>query len=267
MRTRWIPTILVLVAIPSCSKDTDIDASQTVEGEIGLQCSGRDDPACGTAGVCVLGYCRTGCATDAECPTGSLCVGDTPPFGCQLAAEIDCSEGQACAPYFACGPDGKCRMPCGGGLACPRNEHICIGGVCLGNEPARRGAESCVTPDIQNMQHVDCESGGVSTCNVFGWGWSSSTTPCHGRCMTFCTDFLASGSGPVITLDACIAGTQGDPRGCGQCASERTACQLDPACVACAAVGLGCEPNPAYEALTACAASCPPTSEPMPECP
>lgn len=130
---------LLLATSLGCSKENTVDASTHVEGAIGLQCSDNDD--CGTSGVCALGYCRLGCLTDAECPQGALCIGDVPPYGCQLPQDVGCNDAdQKCQPGLVCGIDGNCRMPCSTDSQCPRNEHACIAGTCVGRSEA--GAEA-----------------------------------------------------------------------------------------------------------------------------
>ena len=80
----------------SCSKDNVVDAGNNASSGVGAQCAGPGDPACGTGGVCVLGYCRLGCTSDGACPQGALCLGDVEPYGCSLSDELSCSDVKPC---------------------------------------------------------------------------------------------------------------------------------------------------------------------------
>ena len=165
---------LVLAAGASgCSKENTVDASTQVEGAIGLQCSENDD--CGTSGVCALGYCRLGCATDAECPQGALCIGDAPPYGCQLPQDAVCSSAQPCKAPLVCGLDKTCRMPCKVSKDCPRNDQECYAGVCVGDAEKSEAAaayRSC-TDGSRRCSDPTCEGSGCSVegCNEAAPGW------------------------------------------------------------------------------------------------
>ena len=146
----WLMGLLAVGCVAGCSKENEVgaagDRGTTVPGAIGNQCSGPDDPACGVASVCVLGYCRSSCTTDAECPTGTICVGDAPPWGCQLPSEARCNDtDEKCAAPLLCGADGTCRMPCSATQACPRNEQTCISGTCVGKSESSPGAIAIIT--------------------------------------------------------------------------------------------------------------------------
>lgn len=83
----------------------------------------RHEPA-GLAGA--ASYCTSGCATDADCGSASICVCDadeTPGGTCQdsdCKTDADCGEGFLCASYAssptACWPDG---------FACQRADDAC----------------------------------------------------------------------------------------------------------------------------------------------
>lgn len=176
---------LVLVSLMGCSKENEVDADPAgdggsgVPGAIGSQCSGPDDPVCGTNGVCVLGWCRLGCLTDAECPQGALCIGDTPPFGCSLPQDYQCSTDQPCKEPLVCGLDKTCRMPCQVSKDCPRNEQECHAGVCVGD--SEKGEAAIAYRSCGAMEGLtrcgttgaDCTSGDcdVQGCNMTAPGW------------------------------------------------------------------------------------------------
>jgi hypothetical protein len=107
MKRRLVVAALALVTmLPlACEKANEVDSSQHVGAGVGAQCSGANDPGCGVAAVCVLGYCRSGCTNDLECPKGALCIGDTPPYGCTFAEEGACSDSKPCSPGLTCGID------------------------------------------------------------------------------------------------------------------------------------------------------------------
>lgn len=132
--------VLGLGVLSACSKDNEIDASQSTEIDVGKQCDGPNDPGCGVGGVCVLGVCRLGCTTDSECPQGALCIGDRAPFGCSIPSELACSSSQPCSPPLACGIDGKCRFACQVTGDCPRNEHECKATTCVSHNEVHAGA-------------------------------------------------------------------------------------------------------------------------------
>ncbi|MBX3182198.1 MAG: DUF1566 domain-containing protein [Polyangiaceae bacterium] len=180
-----------------CSKDNHV--SQSIQVEVGKQCSGPEDTGCGPGGVCVMGFCRHGCATDAECPQGALCLGDRKPYGCSLPSEMACSSHQPCSTSLACAPDGKCRMPCSATAQCPRNEHTCIANVCVSSSESNFSDwESCAAGDTY------CEGDVVMACHVSRVGWgevqrctAATRTSCvEGACVGWeCTPGAASCQG------------------------------------------------------------------------
>ncbi len=198
---------LVLAFFMGCSKENEVDADPTgdggsgVPGAIGSQCSGTDDPACGVASVCVLGYCRSGCTTDVECPQGTICIGETPPYGCQLPQDLACNDtDKTCVEPLVCGLDKTCRMPCQVSKDCPRNEHVCIAGACVGESEKGEGAVamlSCPTGD-RRCGDVDGPCGGgvcvVQGCNENAPGWAEVET-CSGE-KAFCEAGTCVGIAP-----------------------------------------------------------------------
>ena len=148
MAQNSVAWLLALVVTIGCSKDNSVDQSTNVDG-FGSQCSSDDE--CGVNSRCVLGFCRLGCTTDAECDRGSICVGTSAPYGCTLPEEGACSESEPCPTGLICGLDQQCRLPCVEDVDCPRNEHRCAAGTCIGeSEPDSElwfqcevGAQAC----------------------------------------------------------------------------------------------------------------------------
>lgn len=235
----WVLGLLAVVV--GCSKDNEIDASQNTAGGIGTQCSGPDDRACGTNGVCALGYCRFGCLTDGECEQGALCIGDGPPYGCQLPQDIGCSEENPCTMGLVCGLDGLCRMPCNLSTKCPRNEQTCIATTCVSGseQDADRTWFNCFTPGGPTSV-VGCD--GLETmfsCNVAGAG--AQMRACHCR--------VVFGS-PGLDVGVCVKDPVDPHLSCVACQQEANGCATDFNCLKCA--WDGCEGNQLYDALKSC---------------
>lgn len=184
----FLLALLGLGCVSACSKDNEVDASDNVNPGVGLQCSAAGDPACGTTGVCVLGYCRLGCATDGECPQGALCIGDMPPFGCQLQQDMHCGGNQKCEAPLVCGMDNTCRIGCSKSDACPRNDQICVEGACYGKLETGASAWNC---DGSNQGAFQCFGSSLKVCDVGGLGWIAVET-----CETpeLCAAGVATGS-------------------------------------------------------------------------
>jgi hypothetical protein len=179
----------------ACTKENNIavtnddpDASTKGGASIGQQCTGPQDKGCGVGAVCALGYCRSGCTTDAECLQGSICIGDRVPFGCALPAELACSSSQPCKAPLTCALDGKCRNGCTATSDCLRNEQTCIAGSCVSAaDPDKRwsacteGESACgtvVDPSLSCPQPVGaCND--VYVCHRGSPGWTKI-----GRCYT-----------------------------------------------------------------------------------
>ena len=161
MRCAYYAVALMLgVMAAGCSNGDKIDAATALE--VGKRCQGADDPACGLGGVCVLGVCRLGCTTDAECPQEALCVGDRSPFACTMPSELACSASQPCEVPLTCGIDGKCRTACDATTGCPRNEQECRASTCVShNEP--HAAETWFSCEDGKRT---CENGDAWGCNI-----------------------------------------------------------------------------------------------------
>jgi hypothetical protein len=101
-------------------------------GGVGTPCRVARD--CDSDLTCTLGACRTACRTDTDCPRGSLCSGAAAPYGCSLPAELECASAEDCPAPLVCGPDNKCRVGCEVSDDCPRNDHGCRTGTCVGND-------------------------------------------------------------------------------------------------------------------------------------
>jgi hypothetical protein len=113
-------------------------------GDVGEPCTIASD--CSSDLSCTLGSCRVECRTDADCPRGSLCSGATQPYGCSLPAELECASSSDCPAPLVCAPDSKCRVGCEVSDDCPRNDHKCRTGACVGN-------------DDPDLRWFECEDG------------------------------------------------------------------------------------------------------------
>jgi hypothetical protein len=211
-----------IASMAACNKANTVDASTDVLG-IGQQCAGPNDKACGVNAVCVLGYCRSGCTTDAECSRGALCLGDRVPFGCSLPSDLACSSSQPCANGLVCGLDGKCRMPCTASADCARNEHECIAGTCVskGELDVMQTWFSCKTGDKR------CTGAKIESCNVSAPGFAATTA---------CKDPT-----PVCVDGTFVCGVQATP-GC---------CSATQPCSATDSYGPRCVNGACQRALTA----------------
>ena len=168
----WLIAACLLV-FSGCSKENNIDASGNVLG-VGQQCSGPGDKGCGEGSACVLGYCRHGCTNDAECPQGAICVGDIPPYGCTMPEEGACGANEDCPQGLLCAVDHICRHACEVRENCPRNEHRCVAGACVGTGESDVAKWQC---DIES--YGDCDPrilygypdvGITTACNIVDAG-------------------------------------------------------------------------------------------------
>jgi hypothetical protein len=217
--TRSLVYGLLAISLLACSKDNSIDATQNVTPGIGLQCTGAGDPACGTTGVCALGYCRIGCGTDAECPQGALCIGDVYPYGCQLPQDAECNDtDKKCSAPLVCGLDRTCRMGCVVSGDCPRNEHVCRAGVCVGESEKGEAAVAYLSCEDGERRcgttGATCTSGvcEVQVCNVLAPGWAVEQE-CQGN-QGFCQAGVCLGVEPedpgvMVQVPSPLGGTYG----------------------------------------------------------
>jgi hypothetical protein len=148
---------------------------------------------CGPDLTCALGACRTECRTDADCPRGVLCSGTEPPYGCALPKELDCACPSDCPAPLVCARDGKCRVGCEGSDDCPRNDHTCRTGVCVGDDdPDGRWfeCEDGETVCENYLTGVSCGGAGFPEscyrrmgCRVDGMNWGLIETCSPGTCV------------------------------------------------------------------------------------
>jgi hypothetical protein len=160
-------------------------------GGLGMPCTVASD--CESDLTCTLGACRTGCRTDADCPRGVLCSGTTPPYGCSLPAELECASAADCPTSLVCGPDGKCRVGCEVSDDCPRNDHGCRTGTCVGNDdPDRRWFECDDGETVceNHLTNTNCYEEGFPEscyrrmgCRLDGMNWGLVETCSPGYCV------------------------------------------------------------------------------------
>ncbi|HQP34612.1 MAG TPA: SUMF1/EgtB/PvdO family nonheme iron enzyme [Polyangiaceae bacterium] len=127
----------LLVATMGCSKDNDIDASQTTI----VYCQGpvQDNATCEATSqvpagaLCVYGSCRAPCTSDAECEAlvpGSVCLPGASGSGCRFPEEAKCHDATGCKGGLVCAA-GECRAPCPDGH-CWLQGLSCVSGACTG---------------------------------------------------------------------------------------------------------------------------------------
>lgn len=247
MNTSKYALAALLVLLPGCDKQ-NVVTQETAGDGLGAQCSGADDQGCGVGAVCALGYCRSGCTTDAECPTGAICVGSRPPFGCTLPEESACATDDDCPDGLVCGVDDRCRHPCGSEGDCPRNEHACVTGTCVSR--AEQGAEetwfSCTTGATQ------CDLSGeaprsILVCNMGGPG----LTPLH-ECPagTRCGSTSGTLAKICVPEQCCDEDFCATDCGWADCATDST---CDP-CLSSETFTLDCFENLLYQGMGTCCA-------------
>jgi hypothetical protein len=159
-------------------------------GALGEQCATASE--CGSELNCTLGVCRTDCRTDADCPRGSLCSGTTRPFGCSLPAELECASSTDCPAPLVCGRDSKCRVGCVVSDDCPRNDHTCRTGSCVGNDdpdPRWFECDDGETVCENHLLEVSCYDAGFPEscyrrmgCRLDGMDWGLVETCSPGYC-------------------------------------------------------------------------------------
>ncbi|HQP34687.1 MAG TPA: hypothetical protein PLI95_05900 [Polyangiaceae bacterium] len=244
----WMTFLLLPVAVGACSKENAVEADAVTGEGVGAQCSGSDDRGCGVAAVCVMGFCRTGCTNDAECPQGTLCLGESPPYGCSLPSELSCKQtGQSCRPPLTCGIDGRCRFGCKKDADCPRNEHVCLADTCVSkSEP---GSEetwfACIKggPPVSTAVRCSHPDYQLQVCNTREPGWVT-VEGCG------CRD--PKGAALPVPSGLCIRCSAVDPS--VNCESLESNCAQDEPCYRCAVVKYtpDCEDVASYAALAQC---------------
>jgi len=254
--------VLSLTLLAACSKENSVDADGSPAQQVGQQCSGGDDLGCGEGARCVLGYCRHGCTDDDACPQGSICVGTSEPFGCTLESEGSCSLSRPCPAGLFCGIDGRCRIPCQMDQDCPRNEHQCIAGACVGEGESGYEESWGECPD---EQLIDCVGDGVGSrgrevCNVTAPGWQPfGECPEGSVCgvLSFPTGRLYGACVPDVCSHASATPADLSP------------CQTDPTCAPCLpaspkSYSYACVEHPYFAGLSRDAVVC--ADPQMPDC-
>jgi Cys-rich repeat protein len=112
----------------------------------------RSDADCPTGEVCVNGTCHVAtptptpigfCTKDQDCPTGQVCANNhcvTPTATPQCRSNADCPAGAVCANGLCVTPTPQCRS----NADCPAGE-VCVNGTCEGASPTpthRKGGGS-----------------------------------------------------------------------------------------------------------------------------
>jgi hypothetical protein len=246
----------------SCGKNTDCSggfcADQPRFGWPGGFCSSLCDSTlpCAQGQVCVgsgssgaFGFCRRGCAADADCGrAGFLCNAGACQPDCRVAPVI-CQKGQICdgptgrcvaaatptcvQPQMTCPtPDrlgSYCTNPssdpgnCGGcGRVCP-NGLMCQGGVCGGTAVCGAPLQACKDPTgISICTDVARDINNCGACGkVCGAGAVCTGGACQGGGGTYpgLAACAASGGAPMCT------NLYSDPNNCGACGTKCAATQ------------------------------------------
>ncbi len=269
-RGRWWTMFLAPLLLVACSKENEVTSTNPGAEGVGAQCSGASDPGCGTAGVCVLGYCRHGCITDGECPQGALCLGDAPPYGCSLPDELACSKTDPCKSPLTCGVDGKCRFGCKKDSDCPRSEHMCLAGTCVSRtEPgadqtwlACSGEASVVWSTAVRCRIANGKRVALEVCNTLAPGWVTAK-----QCLCDDMTMYAGGPRPGQFCTQCELLKQGSALE-ESCAGPAASCKNDPVCAACVyeKYDSDCDQNKAFQSLSTCGCLDPDTVPPGTSC-
>ncbi|MEZ4406427.1 MAG: hypothetical protein R3A52_08130 [Polyangiales bacterium] len=205
----------------------------------------RDDDACNPGGAPDAGAdggagparrCDTSsracvdCLANADCPAGTLCVGNVCVSGC--TASQPCPATQACC-------DGACvdtlgnTAHCGGcGMACTvtNGTAACLNGVCT--------VGACASPfaDCDADRATGCETDTLSSvAHCGGCGMACAARPnasaaCGGgRCVYTCDPGFADCDGNPA--NGCEVDTRGDTSHCGACGQVCNPPNAVPACV------------------------------------
>ncbi|MDP9002285.1 MAG: hypothetical protein M3O46_19510 [Myxococcota bacterium] len=177
---RLAPISLLGVALFASCKSNEIASSNSNILNVGQSCNpdaGTAGNGCG-AGVCLAGFCRQPCISDASCSgdagVGGLCLTANGQSGCAIERELMCNAGNPCPSLFACGTDSTCHSKCIGG-ACALNGEVCQNGACYVNPPDGGGPQdaSASGSGSGSGSSVDSGSGDASGSSSGGSGSSS----------------------------------------------------------------------------------------------
>ena len=113
-----IPTFGLVCALTGLALASCMLAGCTqTRGGLGLQCERNSE--CQSPLVCRLTRCRVQCATQRDCPIGSICLIDADGVGsCRLDDEATCARPSDCPSPLAC-IAGECTNECGSNRDCP----------------------------------------------------------------------------------------------------------------------------------------------------
>lgn len=150
----------LLATLASCSKENNLTTSTVNNFSQEIHCEGPEmsNPECVAAtgapegAVCVYGYCRSECTSDADCEAvvpGSICLPGMNASGCRLPSETDCAA-KGCVAGLSCAPDGACRVDCSSdsnacllaGLSC--EDGVCVGTAGKADATTDASSEGCV---------------------------------------------------------------------------------------------------------------------------
>ena len=209
---------------------------------VGLGCTAPQPPAgqcrfdsdCAEGAVCAGDFCRTGCVTDRDCPSGQRCR-ESDRFGvltCHaIAAQAQCNRTSDCPVGLSC-LDGQCRVQCRQDYDCQVINPFfqCVANAC--SLACAAGAADC-DGDARNGCEVDLQRD-VRHCQACGRACASAphadavcaSTGCSTRCQAGfadCDGVAANGCESDLAADASNCGACGRActvaNGQGRCAS------------------------------------------------
>ncbi len=199
----------------------------------------RDDAACASASDAGVSATRcdptshacVACLTDAHCPTGTLCVGNTCVVGCTSSDR--CPTGHACCSGACVDPQSNVAH-CG---ACDRVCSVPNGSPACRNALCAVGACTAPFADCDGLPSNGCEVDTASSadhcgaCNRPCAARPHATARCSGAaCAYTCETGFADCDGD--TTNGCEADTRTSTDHCGACTNRCAIPNATAACVA-----------------------------------
>ena len=206
--------------VPGCRDDRACAGASTADGGTGP--SRRCDRSSRT---CV------DCLASADCPAGTLCVGNLCVAGC--TADSRCPTGQTCcsgACVDTLSNTAHCSA-CDARCAVPNGSPVCLNGICT--------VGMCAAPfgNCDGDNGNGCETNTLTSTAHCGGCGMACTVPAHatstcvgGTCGFACVAGFADCDGNPA--NGCEVDTQGDIAHCGSCTSACNPPNAAPACTA-----------------------------------
>ncbi len=171
------------VVVAAVDVATGNELAQASSGTLTLTAAGSafNSHVTGTFAGSFQPVSQTGCATDADCPTGEVCQAGTcvpaPPSACRTNA--DCPVGETCVNgSCVTSPPPACRTD----ADCPPGE-VCVSGSCVSSSPP---PPLCATnadcPPGETCQNGQCVGSTGSSCMFQGSGSFYVSEPAVAAC-------------------------------------------------------------------------------------